>query len=221
MKKNTIFVTALVLLGLLFAGGAQLYRSQQANEAAAAAAKNKELLVRLHSPSLGRADAPVHIVEFFDPACETCAAFYPLVKQMMAAHREDIRLTVRYAPFHRGSDEVVKALEASRKQARFWQALEALMASQPAWVQHHQAKADLIWPYLARAGLDIDRLRSDMQSPDVARAIAQDVADAKSLNVTQTPEFFVNGRPLPSFGFEQLRTLVDEELAATSKAKAG
>jgi protein-disulfide isomerase len=221
MKKNTIFVTALVLLGLLFAGGAQLYRSQQANEAAAAAAKNKELLVRLHSPSLGRADAPVHIVEFFDPACETCAAFYPLVKQMMAAHREDIRLTVRYAPFHRGSDEIVKALEASRKQARFWQALEALMASQPAWVQHHQAKADLIWPYLARAGLDIDRLRSDMQSPDVARAIAQDVADAKSLNVTQTPEFFVNGRPLPSFGFEQLRTLVDEELAATSKAKAG
>jgi protein-disulfide isomerase len=221
MKKNTIFIIALVLLAILFAGGAQLYRSQQANEAAAAAAKNKELLVRLHSPSLGRADAPVHIVEFFDPACETCAAFYPLVKQMMAAHREDIRLTVRYAPFHRGSDEVVKALEASRKQARFWQALEALMASQPAWVQHHQAKADLIWPYLARAGLDIDRLRSDMQSPDVARAIAQDVADAKSLNVTQTPEFFVNGRPLPSFGFEQLRTLVDEELAATSKAKAG
>jgi hypothetical protein len=39
--------------------------------------------------------------------------------------------------------------------------------------------------------------------------------------VTKTPEYFVNGRPLPSFGFEQLRTLVDEELAATSKAKAG
>jgi protein-disulfide isomerase len=60
-----------------------------------------------------------------------------------------------------------------------------------------------------------------MQSPDIARAIAQDVADARTLNVTKTPEYFVNGRPLPSFGFEQLRTLVDEELVATSKAKAG
>ena len=83
------------------------------------------------------------------------------------------------------------------------------------------SRAELIWPSLARAGLDIELLKTDMQSPDIARVIAQDVADARTLNVTKTPEYFVNGRPLPSFGFEQLRTLVDEELAATSKAKAG
>lgn len=220
MKQKTIFLTALVLLAIVFAGGAQLYQSQKAQEAVAAAGKNKELLVRFHSQSLGRADAPVQIVEFLDPACETCAAFYPLVKQMMAANREDIRLTVRYAPFHQGSDEVVKVLEASRKQGKYWQTLEALLASQPAWVQHHQAQPELIWPHLVRAGLDAERLKSDMQSPEIARAVAQDVSDAKALKVTQTPEYFVNGRPLPSFGFEQLRTLVDEELAATSKAKA-
>lgn len=221
MKQKTIFITALVLLSIVFAGGAQLYRSQKAQEAVAAAGKNKELLVRFHSPSLGRADAPVQIVEFLDPACETCAAFYPLVKQMMAANREDIRLTVRYAPFHQGSDEVVKVLEASRKQGKYWQALESLLASQASWVQHHQARPELVWPALARAGLDIERLKSDMQSPDIARAIAQDVADARALNVTKTPEYFVNGRPLPSFGLEQLRTLVDEALAAASRAKAG
>jgi protein-disulfide isomerase len=221
MKKNTIFVVALVLVGALFAGGAMLYRSQQAQEAVAAAARNKESLVRPHAPSLGRADARVHVVEFLDPACETCAAFYPLVKQIMATHREDIRLTIRHAPFHQGSGEVVKALEASRKQGRYWQALEALLSSQSAWVQHHQARPELIWPQLARAGLDVEQLKSDMQSPDIARAIAQDVADARTLNVTKTPEYFVNGRPLPSFGFEQLRTLLDEELAATSRAKAG
>ena len=221
MKKNTIFVVALVLIAVLFAGGAQLYRSQQAKEAMTTAARNKESLVRFHSPSLGRADARVHIVEFLDPACETCAAFYPLVKQLMATHREDIRLTIRYAPFHQGSDEVVKALEASRKQGRYWQALEALLSSQSAWVQHHQARVELVWPQLARAGLDIERLKSDMQAPDIARAIALDVADARALNVTKTPEYFVNGRPLPSFGFEQLRTLVDEERAVSSKGKAG
>lgn len=221
MKQKTVFILALVLLAALFAGGAQMYRAQKAQQAAATAAKNKESLLRFHSPSLGRADAPVHIVEFFDPACETCAAFYPLVKQMIAANREDIRLTVRYAPFHQGSDEVVKALEASRKQGRFWQALEALLASQRVWVEHHQARPELIWPHLARAGLDIERLKADMQSPEIARAIAQDVTDARTLNVTKTPEFFVNGRPLPSFGFDQLRDLVGEELAAASKAKAG
>ncbi|MCM2250731.1 MAG: thioredoxin domain-containing protein [Ramlibacter sp.] len=221
MKQKSLFIIALVLLAALFAGGAQMYRAQKAQQAAASAAKNKESLLRFHSPSLGRADAPVHIVEFFDPACETCAAFYPMVKQMIAANREDIRLTVRYAPFHQGSDEVVKALEASRKQGRFWQALEALLASQRAWVEHHQARPELIWPHLARAGLDIERLKADMQSPEIARAIVQDVTDARTLNVTKTPEFFVNGRPLPSFGFDQLRDLVAEELAAASRAKAG
>jgi protein-disulfide isomerase len=212
MKQKTVFLTALVLLVALFAGGAQWYRSETAREAAAAAAKNRESLVRLHSPGLGRPEAPVHIVEFLDPACETCAAFYPIVKKMLADNREDIRLSVRYAPFHRGSDEVVKALEASRKQAKFWPALDALIASQPAWAIHHQAHVELIWPHLERAGLDIDRLKADMQSPEVARVVAQDLEDARTLNVTKTPEFFVNGRPLPSFGLEQLRTLVSEEL---------
>lgn len=221
MKQKTIFITALALLAIVFGGGAWLYQGKKATEAMASVGKNKELLLRTHSPSLGRPDAAVQIVEFLDPACETCAAFYPLVKKMMGANREDIRLTVRYAPFHQGSDEVVKVLEASRKQGKYWQALEALLASQSEWVQHHQAQPNLIWPHLVRAGLDAERLKSDMQSPDIARAVAQDVADAKSLNVTQTPEYFVNGRPLPSFGFEQLRTLVEEELAAASRAKAG
>lgn len=70
--------------------------------------------MRLHSPALGRADAPVVIVEFLDPACGTCRDFYPFVKQMMAANPEKIRLVLRYAPFHQGSDRVVAMLEAAR-----------------------------------------------------------------------------------------------------------
>lgn len=219
MKQKTVFLSALVILAALFFVSVFAYRSYQSQQGTSAAAGNREVLQRMHSPALGRAEAPVQIVEFFDPACETCAAFYPMVKQLMARDREDIRLVVRYAPLHQGSDEVVKALEASRKQGRFWQALEALLASQDAWVQHHQAKPDLIWPHLERAGLDIARLKADMQSPEVARVIAQDVADARKLNVTKTPEFFVNGRPLPSFGFDQLQSLVAEELAGARKGK--
>lgn len=221
MKRKTIFITALVLLAVVFAGGALFYSSQKSQEAAAVAAKSREALQRMHSQSIGRIDAPVQVVEFFDPACGTCAQFYPLVKKILADNREDMRLTVRYAPFHPGSDQVVKVLEASRKQGKFWPAVEALLGSQPGWVQNHQARPELIWPYLQRAGLDIERLKVDMQAPEVAQVIAQDVADANTLLVSATPEFFVNGRPLPSFGFEQLRTLIDEELAIARKARAG
>ncbi len=154
------------------------------------------------------------IVEFLDPACGTCAAFYPRVKQIMAANPGKIRLKVRYAPFHNGSDKVVAALEATRKQDKFWPALEALLASQDAWAPNHTPQIELALQQLGGLGLDMDRLRADMMAPEVARVIAQDVADARTLNVTKTPEYFVNGRPLPSFGFEQLTALINEELRA-------
>lgn len=217
MKQRTIFIGALVVLGLVFAGAVQLYRSNAANQAAQLTARNKESLVRFHSASIGNAEARVHIVEFLDPACETCAAFYPLVKKMMAANPSDIRLSVRYAPFHQGSDEVVKALEASRKQGKYWQALEAALASQSSWAQDHRARVDLVWPHLARVGVDTDRARNDMNSPEIVRLISQDIEDARALKVTKTPEYFVNGRPLPSFGYEQLRELVESELTTAGK----
>ena len=220
MKRKGIYITAALVVAALFTGGWQWVANSAADDAGATA-RNREALVRMHSQTLGRAEAPVQLVEFFDPACGTCAEFYPLVKNMAAEHRDEIRLVLRYAPFHPGSEQVVKALEASRRQGKFWQALEALLGSQPEWVVHHQAQADLIWGPLARAGLDIDRLKADMQSPDIARVVAQDVADANTLNVSATPEYFVNGRPLPSFGYEQLRKLVDEELAIAQSRKAG
>jgi protein-disulfide isomerase len=155
----------------------------------------------------------VHIVEFFDPACGTCREFYPLVKAMMKANPDKIRLSMRYAPFHPGSQEVVKVLEASRKQGKFEVTLEALFASQDTWVQNHQANVQLIGPVLATLGMDLEKLQLDALAPEVANMIARDLQDAKTMNVTMTPEYFVNGKPLPQFGFEELKSLVDQALA--------
>lgn len=212
MKRTTLFISAGALVALLFAGAALLYSSSANQQRAQVAAQRMERLNRSHAPTEGNPAAPVHIVEFFDPACGTCAEFYPLVKKIMADNRPDIWLSLRYAPFHPGSQEVVKVLEASRRQGMFRPALEALLENQSGWAQSHTAHVELIWPYLARAGLDTDRLKADMQSPEVARVIDQDMQDANALEVSATPEYFVNGRPLPSFGREQLIQLVSDEL---------
>ena len=214
MNRKALFITVAVVLAALFAGAVALYQNQQADAAARAAAKNKESLVRFHSPSLGKADARVHIVEFLDPACETCAAFYPFVKKMMAQHPDDIRLSVRYAPLHQGSDEVVKALEAARRQGKYWVALESVLSSQSLWAPNHTAQVSLVWPSLARAGVNVEQAQKDMHAPEIAQLIRVDVEDGRLLNVTKTPEFFVNGRPMSSFGYEQLQRLVREELAS-------
>jgi protein-disulfide isomerase len=211
MKQKTLFTVAVVCLIAAFIAGVLLYASQSSHLSEA----KRAVLMRADAPSEGKAGAPVVIVEFFDPACGTCREFYPLVKNMLHLHPTRIRVVMRYAPFHNGSDKVVAVLEAARKQGKFWPALEALFRAQPDWVQNHTAVLDRVWGHLEGLGLDLDKVRADMNAPDVTNVIAQDLAAAKTLNVTQTPEYFVNGRPLPSFGWEQLQDLINSELHAT------
>ena len=212
MKQKTLFIIAAVVLLVAFAGGTLIYKNQKSEQAAQSAASNGSALIRMHSPTLGNADAPVVIVEFFDPACETCRSFYPLVKQIIAANPDKIRLVLRYAPFHTGSDKVVAILEAARKQGKFWPALEAVLGSQADWAPHHAAEVALVWKHLNGLGLNMEQLQVDVTSPAIADIIAQDLADTRTLKVTMTPAFFVNRTPLLEFGYEPLNRLVDNAL---------
>jgi protein-disulfide isomerase len=71
-----------------------------------------------------------------------------------------------------------------------------------------------IWPFLEGLGLDFERMRREMNAADIAARMQKDMADATALNVEKTPEYFVNGRPLPRFGLDELHLLVREELGA-------
>lgn len=217
MKQRSLLVVAAVALLVVFAGAAVWYNASRSAATGAAPGANMEALDRPHAPSLGPADAPVVIVEFLDPACETCADFYPLVKNIMAANPDRIRLVLRWAPFHAGAQDVVAMLEAARRQDMFWPALERLLATQGVWTINHTVDFPLALMQLRDVGLDMDRLMADMTDPEIGELIRQDVADAAALNVRATPEYFVNGKPMPSFGYEQLLGLVQEALANASR----
>ncbi len=209
-KRLVAVAVAILVIGLLAA--AFLYDSDGAGSLQGEAAARQAALASEHSPTLGDPRAKVHIVEFLDPACETCALFYPMVKQWMAQVPGEIRLSIRHVAFHTGADYAVRILEASRKQDKYWQTLEALLASQHQWTQHHTVLPDRIGPAIAAVGLDMEQLMVDMNAMDVLMRIEQDKKDAILLKISATPGYFVNGRPLPSFGQKQLADLVREEL---------
>ena len=213
--RKLLALAVLLILGLAFYFGMDAYRDRTQAEQDTRVAVEASRLVRMHTPIIGPQNAPVTIVEFFDPACETCRAFYPIVKQIMAQHPDKVRLALRYAPFHHGSDQVVKLMEAARKQGLYSPVLEALLAAQPEWADHAAPNLDLAFEAAARAGLDMGRARQDMETPEIQAVLAQDVEDLTALQVSKTPTFFVNGRSLPSFGPEQLARLVAEEVGTS------
>jgi len=212
-KQHIVFLSGVILL-LAFVLGGYFYKKHQSNKIEFLAQDNAATFIREHSPTLGSDNAKVYLVEFLDPACETCSAFYPYVKSLMAANPGKIKLVIRYAPFHAGADYFVKILEAARKQGKYWETMEVMFKSQPHWASHHNPRPQLIWQFLPSAGLNLEKIKEDMNDPEIVKLIKQDLADAATLNVRKTPGFFVNGKPLLNFGYDQLKKLVEFEIKA-------
>ena len=212
ISKKTLFILSGLAVLLAFALGVYSYLNAQKEAQIREAAQANSVFNRPLSPTYGPSSAKVRIVEFFDPACETCRAFYPLVKRLVDEHQGKVQLAVRYLPLHHGSEPAVKILEAARLQNVFWPVVEATLGAQPMWASHDNPNPEHIWEFLGTTGLDIAQAKQDVNLPAVQAVVNQDIADAVSAKVTKTPGFFVNGRPLQDFGHEQLKALVAEEV---------
>jgi len=215
VNRKWVVISTVAAVVVAFLGGAMVYRDRSKQEVTQALQTNSDALVRAHSPVYGNPAAKVTIVEFLDPSCETCRAFYPIVKGMVNSSFGQVRLVVRYATLHKGSDTAVKILEAARQQGKYWEAIERTLASQPRWAAHDDPRPELIWELIADTGLDVAKAKSAANSPEIDRLLKQDIADMIALKVDKTPGFFVNGTPLQDFGAAQLKALVDQELAKT------
>lgn len=213
MNQKTIFISVAGILLLAFIIATMIYRNHQATVQNGATSQIQAIVERQGAATKGSADARVTIVEFLDPACGTCRDFLPYVQQLISQYPGKVRVMVRYAPLHPGSDQVVKILEAAHQQGKFWPALEILFNNQDRWVVNHTSQPMRALNILNTLDIDQEKLAADMNGAEIAKIIQQDIQDGQTLNVRATPEFFVNGRPLPSFGIAQLNQLVKEAVA--------
>lgn len=212
MKRQGVMIGTAVALLLAFVVAGFAYSWFHEQRLVGLAATSDSVFNRPHSPTYGPASAKVRIVEFLDPACETCRAFFPLVKGIVDSNQGRVQLVVRYTPFHSGTDTAVAVMEAARLQGLFWPVAQKLLHTQSTWGADHNPRPDLIWDIVAGTGLDIRKARVDAASASVRTRVEQDVADARALGVTRTPGFFVNGRPLKRFGSDELKELVRQEV---------
>lgn len=206
----------LVVLGgiSLLGNGANVVPSSSPPSFAASAPTEVGALVREDSPTLGPVDAPVTLVEFLDPECEACRAFYPIVKQVMSDYEGKVRLVVRYVPGHNNSALAAVALEAARKQdaTKYWEMLELLFERQSEWGEQQDPQSQVFLDVAEAVGLDIGRIKAAMDAGDTSM-IERDLADAIAADVRGTPTFFVNGTLVTDMSPEGLGAAIDDALA--------
>lgn len=77
---------------------------------------------------------------------------------------------------------------AAGRQGKFWEFHDQIFANQ------HEMNADAYRRYAQELGLDVDRFEKDLADPELRRKVDADKAEARSLGLTGTPAFFVNGR---------------------------
>lgn len=212
MNKKALFISTSLVIVVAFIAAVTIFQTQKISQNNNTSLDNLDIVERANAPSKGPRDAKVTIVEFLDPACETCLVYYPIVNNLIKQYPGKVKVMIRYAPFHEGSGQVVRLLEAAHLQGEFWSALDILFANQQRWTRNHVAQPQTALALLRNLPVDNEQFMFDVNSDNVSNMIKQDVMDGKLLNVRATPQFFVNGKPLNDFGYKQLTQLIEETI---------
>ncbi|WP_454011494.1 DsbA family protein [Aquamicrobium terrae] len=187
-------------------------RQRAADAAATKAALSKradDLFRDKESPVGGNAQGDVTVVEFFDYNCPYCRQVAPVIEQAVA---DDPQLRIVYKEFPiLGPDSLfaAKAALAAARQGKYGEFHKALYG-----VKSRVTEA-VVMKVAAGIGLDMTRLKSDMQQPDIEGSISRNAELAQALGITGTPGFVVGDRIFPgATDLETMKKLIEQARSA-------
>ncbi|MFF2652163.1 DsbA family protein [Streptomyces sp. NPDC058045] len=177
----------------------------QAEEAQGETAGNAGLLALARREdgdplAVGRADAPVVMIEYADFQCPYCGRFIRETEPKLIKDYVDkgtLRIEWRNFPiFGAESQRAAQAAWAAGRQGRFWEfQREAYRKDRKR--NQGEFSAEKLAGMAERAGVnDLGRFRRDLSSGAARKAVRKDTGEGYSLGVSSTPAFLVNTTPL-------------------------
>ena len=137
----------------------------------------------------GPVNAKTTIVEFFDYNCPYCRASVPAMKKFYET-RKDVRFSFVEFPIKGPSSTVAaRAAMAARKQPDKYVAFHFALMSESG-----VADENAVFEAAQKVGLDLAKLKTDMASPDIDRALAAAHALAEAAKIDGTPAFVIDGK---------------------------
>lgn len=152
--------------------------------------------------ALGSGETDVTIVEYFDYNCGWCKRALTEVTKLTKSDPK-VRVVMKEFPiFGEHSEYAARAAMASKPQGKYWEFHVALM-------KERRVTKDNVMQIAARVGLDVDKLKAEMEDPKYAAAIQKNQQIATSLGIEGTPGFIIDSKVNPGYLPEaQLKTLI-------------
>ncbi|GAA1294172.1 DsbA family protein [Streptomyces javensis] len=175
------------------------------SESAAPAPADESLLaLARRDPSdalaVGRADAPVVMIEYSDFQCPFCGQFARKTEPELLRSYVDkgiLRIEWRNFPvFGEESEQAALAGWAAGRQKKFWE-FHDVAYGKPRERNAGEFSDENLIDMAREAGItDIERFQADMASGKARSAVQKDQEEGYNLGVASTPAFLINGRPV-------------------------
>lgn len=182
--------------------------AQAERQRAALAASREALTGTAAGPVAGNPAGDVTLVEFFDYQCGYCKSVHPSLKALLSRDGE-LRVVFKEFPIlGPASLTAAQAALAAERQGKYLEMHNALMELRGTLDDAKILRA------AASVGLDVERLKADMESPDVLAQIERNLRLAETLGVNGTPAFVVGDEIVPgAVPLEHLQQLIARERA--------
>jgi len=185
--RNAMKSDPTILMGAI----AALQESEGRSKSAGVQALSARLTQAPGDPVSGNPAGDVTLVEFSDLRCPYCRRMVPVLADLLKQD-PNIRLVHKDLPVL-GPASVLgaKAVLAAQKQGGYLRLHDLLMAGSP------NIDMDGLQVAARRLGLDWERLRRDMEAPDVKARIDDNLDLARLLDVRGTPAYVIGGQVTP------------------------
>ncbi len=191
----------------------QAWREKQAAEQAeqqkkAIAALNDSLKQNSNAPFLGNEKAQSIVVEFSDYNCPYCKRAYPGIKDLLAEDGDIKIVMMEFPVLGPNSQFAAKAALAAHMQGKYTAFHEGMMDTST------RLDEQGVLGVAQKIGLDMDKLKQDMESPTVAKELESNALMARSLGISGTPAFVIGDQLVPgAVGKDKIKALVDKSRA--------
>jgi protein-disulfide isomerase len=165
----------------------------------------------------GPRDAEVMVVEFADYECPYCEKVNPYMQQLRKEYGDKVAIVFKDfpLPMHHKAQKAAEAARCAGEQGEFWKYHDVLFNSGGALgVPQLKEHARVL-------KLDGERFDQCLDNGEMAAVVKKDLEEGKSLGLTGTPSFFVNGHFFSgAVDYGLVKQMVEQQLAVNAKSKS-